>query len=760
MKVSAALRNLVIGLLLSMLPGLLFSQKPARSWLPENSDLDRILRGIWAEETRLAPLSPLSEGWLETVEELGETMLELGVAADGELFDNASSYLFRRAAFSGHPDDLIRSTFVESRRFFAGFAGESTEALLVAILEGSSEVTVRRRIDEGEGAPVDAVAALRVLVIELITAPTLEEKTRLAGRGAEAVELLRTEEAAAEYELDELPRWELIYRYFSDAASAAASVAATDDGAGRSVPAIGDGRREVGNAAELGIPAEVGIPEQAVLPLFDRLPEGSIELLIRYDGRIALTLATLLDRYRWELTPVPAVRRAGEELILIARRQRDIRRRLLSEGVDEQLSGLLRGKSFDESEQLLQEMRREGERALSRFADLPAGGESRRWALLSILSQPLAQVALFEGEDEDLRDSVVRAVEELYGDVDRRARELMGVVMRRYPDTDWEYEIRAVADSFDRIVRISVSMDPEEAGGAAANERVAAQLSDAYYRAFNLVTNPEQNVEARGRGMSTWSMLHGQYVEPRISSDDDESRLGEYLSPWFLAYGEAEAPRDRYAFGFRGYQRLFVAQQEWTRSDRSKLPIRMMPEVSARLALTADWARRLLSGSLTLFALEARIRSLVPGIELPPQTVWLERLTEERIRHTELRRRETTATLLLSFQELRESPDEYESRRAAAEATALRVQWFLERELLRVDLSEELLYERWIEATVDSLLEVAKPAEVISVPEGWVSRGIISDEVGRTLYRAVSEAGIRRLRGESGRELEGESSGE
>ncbi|MFP4408080.1 MAG: hypothetical protein ACLFPW_06120, partial [Spirochaetaceae bacterium] len=311
-------------------------------------------------------------------------------------------------------------------------------------------------------------------------------------------------------------------------------------------------------------------------------------------------------------------------------------------------------------------------------------------------------------------------------------------VARRHGVAEWSYEVTPLPDSFDRIVTIQLL--PEEE--AEVDRALEEQLSEAYYRAFNLVTNPEQNEELVGHGLAAWSMLHGQYFEPVIRSDERAPRFSERLRPWFLQEERSEEPRGSFPFVYRGYQRLSFAQSEWLRRSEKGRPGRWHPKVPVELHLVNEEVARFLNGERNLFELRETLDSLMDSSLRRSHVVWASALEELEGRYVTESRGKLTTELL---EELRSEPGRTERLVPSLEARLRRIRFLRELELIDPEVGEEAVYDAWIESAVPALLATAPIDEALQLPRRWRETRLLGSSGARRFYRELSSEGVEAL---------------
>lgn len=735
--------TLKLFLALIFLPVTLPAQMSPSDWVETLGDPDvgALVERIEEEEASLPPLSPLSEGWLESVEELGERLLQSGVHRSGSRYEESVAYLYARADWAGLPVERIKESRQESEALFAAVAGGPGERAVTATLLGAEE----KAIEAGEAPESGALDALRRREVELLTRRSLIEKAAAAESIATGTELVVEMEDALS--IADAPLWRRVAELFRDAS-----------GAVEDLTGGGDLDRE---AQPLRLDAEprLGVPEAELLRVLGGASPALLEMALRWDGEIALGASLFFDRYRWSLAPLGAEARLGALLFVLQEQQRELYKRLFEGRLQERRESALISREQSASEELRQQLLTEAEGVLRRFEERSRRGdeESERWALLSVLSHPYAQTLLFREGGSELRGALQRRVRELYEEVDDRARELLGLVARRHAVADWEYLVTPLPNSFDRIV--TVRFLPKE--GAEVDAEVTEQLADAYYRAFNLVTNPEQNQDAPGQGVARWSMLHGQYLETRelrgdaVETSGFQGRFRDELEPWFLEAEREREPRGAFPFHYRGYQRLSYEQDSWLASTRERLPRRMAPLPNPDLLLAADLTKRFLDGEASLYVTERLLSYLLKVEILPPQFAWSEALEEARSWHTRTSSAETTAALLTLLSEGEGVPGEYAALTAVLESRLRRVLLLQELDLLDQSTSLERVYATWMENAASLLLrdgetgsgrgEEARIRRALTLPEEWQESGLLQAAVAEEFYRVLSREATRML---------------
>jgi hypothetical protein len=724
--------RVTLGLLLLtlLLPVYLPAQTSATDWIEALGDpaVGSVVSRIEEEEANLPPLSPLSQRWLEAVEELGARLLLSGVHRSEARYQEVTAYLYERARWAGVPAQRIARFRRQSETLLATVADGPDELVVTAELLGTQSGSVER----GEASESGALDALRRAEMELLTASSLSEKARAAERIAAATELVVEMEESLSFA--DAPAWSSLAVLL------------------RETRRVVEELRRPGGEPTLPLTEmepELGVPEEAILGALGGGSPALIEMALRWDPQIALGAATFFDRYRWSLAPLGGRAQLGAQLFVIEERQRELYLELFRRRAAERRESVALSRQETASEQLREQLLREGKSVLSRFEERSHRGdeEGERWALLSVLSHPLAQTLLFREGEVRLRETLRRKVDSLYDEVDTRARELIGLVARRHAVADWEYLVTPVPDSFDRIV--TVEYLPNE--GLESRPELIEQLSDAYFRAFNLTTNPEQNLDARGRRVAKWSMLHGQYFEtrevrrPGRDAGLEEGRFRQELEAWFLAADEEEEPRAAFPFAYRGYQRIHHEQRAWLSSAGERLPRRMAPIPPADLLLAAEVAGAFLAGDASLHATENLLGYLLEADILPAHFAWAEALSETRRRYERVSSSETTAALLTLLSEQGELTEGYPALRAVMEGRLRRILLLQELGLLDPSIPLATLYDTWSETALDLLLREDRIADALALPERWQEEGLLPPEAAERFYRALSVEGTRLL---------------
>lgn len=728
--------TLKLFLALILLPVTMPAQTTSYDWVEALGDpaVVTLVDRIEEEEAALPPLSPLSEAWLASVAELGERVIEAGVHRSDSRYQGCAAYLYERADWAGLPAERIKRFREESERLIAAVAGGPGELAVTATLLGAAEGA----IEAGEAPESGALDALRRTEVELLTRGSLEERARAGERIAAGTALVVEMEDALS--AADAPPWSNVAAIIRDASAA---VTELTDGA-----VSGRGPEPL---ILYSPEPRVGIPEREILRVLGNATPSVLELALRWDGEIALGSSLFFDRYRWTLAPLGDAARLGAQMFVLEEKQRELYNRLFEGRLERRRESVRLSREERASEELRQELLREAEGVLRRFEERARRGdsESERWALLSVLSHPYAQTLLFGEGEPEFRERLRRKVRELYEEVDGRARELVGLVARRHAVTDWDYLVTPIPNSFDRIV--TVRFLPNE--GVEPGAEVTQQLADAYYRAFNLVTNPEQNQDGPGQGVARWSMLHGQYLETLELGGDaadssDRQSFREVLAPWFLEAEREIEPRAAFPFFFRGYQRLRFEQESWLASTGERLPRRMAPLPTPELLLAADLADSFISGESSLYATERLLSYVLEAEMLPAQFAWAEALEGAKSWHSRTSRAETTTALLSLLSEREGLPGQYAALTAVLESRLRRVLLIQDLDLLDESISLDEVYGRWMENAASLLLGDAEaessPAgearmrRSLMLPEEWQQRGLLQRPAAERFYRVLS----------------------
>lgn len=710
--------------LLLLLPPLLMGQE-AGSPLFSRGELASLASRIEEIEAELPPLAPLPEQWQESLRQLKEVLLVSGAHRSEARYGEALSYLLRRAEIAALPVELIRESGERSRALLAAVEGASQEELIIENLTRSSEAL------GPEARESSALDALRRSEVELLGIPGLEAKVEVAASLTEAFAIV--EEELEGISPRELPAWGQLLRILETAAS------------GRE--GLGELREELAPVTE---PTErieetptVGIPEQRIVALGIELSPSVLELLVRHDRTLAIAFAGVLDRYRWNLAPSGEEALLAGRLALIEESHHALRRETLSRQAQRIVTAQLAEPSGQAADRLREELLEEGEAVVERYRSRRGEEDSdaRRWALLSLLSHPYAQVALHAGEDDELLAATTEAVDALYEEVDRRASELLTLVARRYELTQWNFRTERLPGSFDRLVTITGELPEGESEEAAT---VASQLRSAYERAFNLLTNPEQNEEVPRTNLPPWSMLHGQYVEVDLRRLDG---LTADVRRWFDEAQQIEEARGAFPLVHRGYQRLHYAQQRWLRQAQERYPRRMWPEPSAELAIVAEQAEAFLSGEGSRLELEALCDRFIELPALAPYLRWARKLSEEQDRFARVSSGEVTTALLDAL----EGAGAEGGSRPELEALLHRIDQVVATGLLDPATPVDELYRRWREAAAISFLPpgagVAEVEEALEALRRYTEAGFLPPGEAQELYRSLSRRAIELLAG-------------
>ena len=715
---------------LFFLPTILLAQEISSDWIDSLGDprVAELAARIEEEESRLPPLSPLSQPWFDAVESMGEALLRSGVHRSSNRYEAVASYLYERGAWAGLPSERLRKERTGNERLLGTVTDGPEEQVLVAELLG----TAQDRVEAGEAGETSALDALRRLEVVLLTSSSLSEKAELAGRARQAMTLLLEMRGG----ISEEQNWGLFEELFLEAAGAVEAFRVPGD----------DESVTIGESSEL----QVGVGETELLPTLRTLDPASVEMALRWDEQVALGAATFFDQYRWSLAPAGDGAELGALLFVLEEKQTELYRELFRRRLREHREELLLRDRHSSAEELREQLLGEATSVLSRYEERARGNddEAERWALLSVLSHPYAQMVLFQEGEASLRGQLRRRVETLYAEVDTRARDLVSLVARRHGIGEWSYEVTPIPDSFDRIITVRLLPAGEEEVATSLEE----QLSEAYYRAFNLVTNPEQNQEVSGQGVAAWSMLHGQYFEPVVVRDGSGPGFRDHLRPWFLQEARAEEARGGFPFAYRGYQRISFAQRDWLRDAREAKPRRMYPRVPAAIHLAAEEVSRFLAGERTLFETEGALSFLLDTELLPPHFAWASALEDARSRYGNVSRAEATAGLLarleLAPEQEQARPRELIQVAALLEAQLRRVQLLRELELLSSDLGEGGIYDAWIESAVPRLVATDRLGDALELPARWREAGLLTSSGAERFYRALSAAGVEALQRE------------
>ncbi|MFW6329063.1 MAG: hypothetical protein ACOC28_03115 [Alkalispirochaetaceae bacterium] len=700
-------------------------------------ETSRLLDALEEREATLPPLSPLPESWREDLARLGDELLSAGVHRSASRYEELSPYLYRHARVAGLPVDRIRESGDRSLSVLSALAGERREELFIGAL-----------LHADDGAPTDlsegAVGhALRRAEIELLTVEGLGAKLEVAGRLTEALELASEESGVS----GELPEWELVREEIATAVAAGERLTALErEGSGE---ALSDLALDLASGENRPIPP-VGLPESDLLRATMSLSVRELELLLRHEARVAITLAAILDGYRWNLAPSGAQAPLHSRLAILELSHRELQKETVRRRVEEAVRSLEGDQRFQESRALTEELLSEGRNILERYQERLSGTDTdaRRWALLSLLAHPYAQRVLHEEGEQALLDATGERVEALYAEVDRRAMELVGLVARRYDLEEWSLSSEGLPRSFDRIVSIRFTLPEEQ---REREQEIATQLRSAYERAFNLITNPDQNEEQERFGLPPWSMLHGQYVEAVAAAAAEAAPLfqglEEDLERWFREAADAEDQRAAFPFYYRGYRRLAYAQERWVESVESRLPRRMWPQTSAELDLYAAWTDGFATGEASLYETEQRFARLGEPTVMDAHRSWAARLTEERRRHEQVSRRAVTSALISSL----ETPPAQEAVTPAdLEALLHRISDAQSWELLDPSVAAEELYDRWRSLAVVTLLppeaDVEELQEAVAFSEELMVQGLLSRQEAERFYRELSRRGVEALR--------------